>query len=195
MHPDGCFDWNDQAAMRACVDQVGFAHIFVPTLDTPMVVHAPLVIAGDAFHFHVARRNRARPFLDGARVLASVVAGDAYVSPDWYDRRTDQVPTWDYVAVEIEGTARLLDEAALLAQIDRLSDVHEATLDPKPRWTRGKVSASSIKGMLAAIEAYEIGDVTMRGTRKLSQNKSAADRAGVASHIASPLLAQMIRAL
>ena len=195
MHPDGCFDWNDEPAMRACVEQVGFAHIFVPTVDAPMVVHAPLVIAGDAFRFHVARRNRARPLLDGARVLASVVAGDAYVSPDWYDRRTDQVPTWNYVAVEIEGTARLLDEAALLAQIDRLSDVHEATLDPKPRWTRDKVSASSMKGMLAAIEAYEIGEVTMRGTRKLNQNKSAADRAGVASHIASPLLAQLIRAL
>ena len=195
MHPDGCFDWTDEAAMRACVDQVGFAHIFVPTVDAPMVVHAPLVIAGDAFRFHVARRNRARPFLDGARVVASVVAGNAYVSPDWYDRRTDQVPTWDYVAVEIEGTARLLDEAALLAQIDRLSDVHEATLDPKPRWTRDKVSTSSMKSMLAAIEAYEIGDVTMRGTRKLSQNKSAADRAGVAEHISSPLLAGMIRAL
>ncbi len=166
MHPDGCFDWNDEPAMRACVEQVGFAHIFVPTVDAPMVVHAPLVIAGDA-----------------------------YVSPDWYDRRTDQVPTWNYVAIEIEGTARRLDGDALLVQIDRLSDVHEATLDPKPRWTRDKVSASSMKFMLAAIEAYEIGEVTMRGTRKLNQNKSAADRAGVASHIASPLLAQMIRAL
>ena len=195
MHPDGCFHWNDQAAMRACVEQVGFAHIFVPTLDAPMVIHAPLVIAGDAFRFHLARRNRARPFLAGARVLASVVAGNAYVSPDWYDRRTDQVPTWNYVAVEIEGTARLLDDDALLAQIDRLSDVHEATLYPKPRWTRDKVSTASMKGMLAAIEAYEIGDVTMRGTRKLNQNKSAADRAGVAGQIASPLLARMIRAL
>jgi transcriptional regulator len=195
MHPDGCFHWNDKVAMRACVEQVGFAHIFVPTLDAPMVIHAPLVIAGDAFRFHLARRNRARPFLDGARVLASVVTGDGYVSPDWYDRRTDQVPTWNYVAVEIEGTARLLDDDALLAQIDRLSDVHEATLDPKPRWTRDKVSASSMKRMLAAIEAYEIGDVSMRGTRKLNQNKSAADRAGVAEQIASPLLAQMIREL
>lgn len=195
MHPDGYFAWPDEAAMRACVEQVGFAHIFVPTNDGPMVVHAPLVLAGEAFRFHVARRNRARPFLDGERVLASVVAGNAYVSPDWYDRRTDQVPTWNYVAVEIEGIARLLDEAALLAQLDRLSDVHEATLDAKPGWTRDKVSASSMKGLLAAIEAYEIGDVTMRGTRKLNQNKSAADRAGVADHIASPLLAQMIRAL
>jgi transcriptional regulator len=90
------------------------------------------------------------------------------------------VPTWNYVAVEAEGRLERLSRDALIAQIDALGDEHEARLAPKPAWMRDKVPAAAYERMLAAIEGYVIRVEAWRGTGKLSQNKPAVDRTGVA---------------
>ncbi len=179
MHPRPDFHWRDAAAMQAFVAARGFAHIFALTADGPMVVHAPVtVMAGGALRFHLGRANRIRRHLDGAAVVASIAADDSYISPDWYDA-PDQVPTWNFRAVEVAGTARALDEAALIAQLDDLSANFEAALAPKRPWTRAKMSPGSFEGMLPGILAFEIAGATWRGTCKMSQNKTGADRRGV----------------
>ncbi len=167
--------------MQALVRAVGFAHLFVVGSEGPMVAHAPLVVTPEgAVHFHIARTNRVTPHLDGAALLGSVVADDFYVSPDWYEA-VDGVPTWDYVAVEIEGVARPLGTDELVAQLDALSAVHEAALAPKRPWTRAKMTPGRFEAMLPAIRGFAIDAPVWRGTRKLSQNRSPADRAGVAA--------------
>lgn len=177
MHPNPVMHWDDAAAMRTFVAARGFAHIFASTPAGPMVEHAPLTLAGEHFRFHLARRNRLHAHLDGATVLASVAGPDGYVSPDWYAEARDQVPTWNYVTVEIEGVAHALNEAALRGQLDVLAEVNEAGLAPKPPWTIGKAAPARI-AMLRAIQGFELRVTALRGTRKLSQNKNAADRAG-----------------
>ena len=180
MHPNKSFRWTDETEMRAFAAARGFAHVFAATADGPMVAHVPLTLAeGGHFRFHLSRGNRLGRHLDGAAVLASVAGDDFYVSPDWYAAPVDQVPTWNYITVEIEGIAHALGEADLLDQIDALSAAHEARLAPKPVWTRDKVSEPKLHGMVSAIEAFELEVSAIRGNRKLSQNKHAADRAGV----------------
>jgi transcriptional regulator len=179
MHPNKAFAWTDTDAMRAFVEETGFAHLFAMTGAGPIVAHVPLVVIGENFRFHLARSNRLTPHLDGARILASVVGVHGYVSPDWYAQSANQVPTWNYVVVEIEATAHALGEAELLDQIDRLSHVHESRLAPKPEWTRAKLSDVAEREMVAAIQAFELRSATLRGTRKLSQNKPQTDRDGV----------------
>lgn len=182
MHPNKFFRWADEDAMCAFVASRGFAHLFVATLSGPMVAHVPLTLArGGHFRFHLSRGNRLTPHLDGATVLASVSGEDFYISPDWYAAPADQVPTWNYVTVEIAGTTRALSEADLLEQIDSLSAVHEAKLAPKPVWTRDKVSEPKMRAMISAIQAFEIEVSRIEGTRKLSQNKNEADRLGAAA--------------
>jgi transcriptional regulator len=175
MHPNPAFRPEtdtllDQAAA------IGFAHLFVATPAGPMVAHAPLTRHGDALRFHLARANRLHPYLNGAIVLASLAAPDGYVSPNWYAKQGDQVPTWNYVAVEIEGVAHAIPEAALLEQLDALADAHEPR--PGPR-TRANTDPEAIAAMVRAIEGFEVAVTAIRGTTKLSQNKPAADRAGV----------------
>lgn len=192
MHPDPSFAWDDVPAMQAFVADHPFAHIFVANAG---VVHAPVTVAtGGALQFHLARRNRVADALAGARVVVSVVGPHGYVSPDWY-ASAGQVPTWNYVAVEAEGFARPLDRAALIAQIDALTAASEAHLAPKPRWTRNAVPAAAFAAMLDAIAGFEIVVDEWRGTRKLSQNKPAADREGVVAALAAldPALAAAMR--
>jgi len=184
MHPNRLFHWTDENEMRAFVEARGFAHLFVAGA-LPTVAHIPLTLSPKGFRFHLSRGNLAFAAIDGATVLASITANDFYVSPDWYVNGANQVPTWNYIAVEIEGVARALNNADLLEQIDALSAAHEANLSPKPKWTSDKVSPDRLRAMLGAIEAFEIEVTAMRGTRKLSQNKSAGDRAGVSAALAA----------
>lgn len=176
MHPDRRFradaDWLDFAAAR------GFAHIFASTGDGPMVVHAPLTRAGDALHFHVSRANRIAPQLAGAAVVASVSTMDGYISPNWYEQPGDQVPTWNFVAVEFAGVAHPLEEPALIAQLDALAERHEPAANP---WRRTKTAPAVFTRMLRGIVGFELRVGTIRETVKLSQNKTGADRAGVAA--------------
>lgn len=180
MHPDPCFRL-DVAACRRIARATAFAHIFVTGPRGAGVIHAPCTLddAGD-LRFHCAARNRVLPLLEDARAIASFSPLDGYVSPDWYE--TDaQVPTWNYVAVEAEGNVEQLPRSALIAQIDALGDEHEARLAPKPAWTRDKVPVASYDRMIDAIRGFVIRTDAWRGTAKLSQNKPAADRAGVSA--------------
>ncbi|WP_425228483.1 FMN-binding negative transcriptional regulator [Sphingomonas sp.] len=175
MHPNPAFR-PDAAALLDHAARIAFAHLFVATPAGSMVAHAPLTRHGERLRFHLARANRLHPHLDGAAVLASLAAPEGYVSPNWYARPGNQVPTWNYLAIEIEGVARALPEAALLEQLDTLADAHE----PRPHpWTRAKADSATIAAMLRAIQGFEIEVTTIRGTAKLSQNKNAEDRAGV----------------
>src|SRR5688572_25830270 len=136
-HPSRHFAWQDREAMLAFLRDVAFCTICADGL---AVVHAPVVVAGeDCLRFHVSRSNRAVEALDRGRALVSCLGPDAYISPDWYGT-PDQVPTWNYVAVEAEGPLRRLDREELVALLDDLGTAHEARLAPKPAWTRDKMS-------------------------------------------------------
>ncbi len=191
MHPNRAFAWADREEMLAFVADVSFATIAV---DGPFMVHTPVVVAApDRLRFHIARGNRAAQALDGARALASFLGPDTYISPDWYGT-ADQVPTWNYVSVEAEGPLRRLDTDELAALLDDLSALHEARLAPKPAWTRGKMAPGRFEGMLKAIIGYELTIEELRGTRKLGQHKSDAERAGAAAGLApfDPVMAELM---
>jgi transcriptional regulator len=178
MFPAEPFAWTDEAAMRAFIAERSFAQITCVADGRPLAAHAPLSFAPDgSLRFHLARNNPATGLLDGALVLATLTGPDAYVSPDWYGT-ADQVPTWNYVLVEVTGTARRLDADALRRQIDELSAAQEALLAPKPAWTSAKMDPRRFALMLRAIVGYAIDAPVIRGLRKLGQNKTEAEAAG-----------------
>ena len=192
MHPNRAFDWQDREEMLGLVREIAFCTICI---DGPMVVHAPVVATGpDRLRFHVSRSNRAAGALDGARALVSCLGPDAYISPDWYGT-ADQVPTWNYLAVEAEGPLRRLDESELADLLDALSAQHETRLAPKPAWTRGKMTPGRFEAMLKAIVGFELTIEQLRGTCKLGQNKKDSERAGAADGLETlnPALARMMR--
>lgn len=184
MHPDPAF----RSATADALDRaaaLGFAHVFAATAAGPMVVHAAVTRHGAALRFHTARANRAAPHLDGAALLVSLAAPDGYISPNWYTRPGDQVPTWNYVAIEIDGTARATGEAALVEHLDALAANHEPRVNPALPWTRDKIDDAVFRAMLPAIIGFEVAVAAVRATTKLSQNKRETDRAGVIAGLAA----------
>jgi transcriptional regulator len=199
MHPNSAFRPRQDDLAELLVREIGFAAVFAATPDGPRVAHAPVVLSDDraTLQFHLARGNALTRHLDGATALAVVQGPDAYVSASWYEA-ADQVPTWNYVAIEMEGVVSKLDDAALIAQLDTLSAVHEARVGANPPWTRDKMNPALFSKMTGTITGFELRITAWRPTIKLSQNKSANERDRVIKGIEATghgALAQLMRHL
>jgi transcriptional regulator len=180
MHPNSAFRWDDRDALHAFAREIGFGMVFAATPDGPRVAHVPFVfLADDRIGFHVARGNGIARHLNGTEALLVVNGPDAYVSPDWYGV-DDQVPTWNYLALELQGMITQMDRDALAAQVEALSAEQERRLAPKPEWTRAKMSDGLFDKMLGAIIGFEMTITAWRSTAKLGQNKPVEARAKVA---------------
>jgi transcriptional regulator len=180
MHPNTIFRWDDRAAMRALVGELGFGTLFAATPDGPRVAHVPVVwLDDDTLALHLARGNGIVRHLDGATAVFSALGPDGYISPDWYGLDADQVPTWNYIAVELEGAMCKMDHDAMMAQIDQLAAEQEAKLEKVP-WTRSKVDPELVDKMARGIIGFRLAITAWRGTIKLGQNKPKAARLAAA---------------
>ena len=198
MHPNAAFRHQDRNLLELLIEQIGFGMVFAQTPDGPRVAHVPLLLTeGGALQFHLARGNALTKHLDGNTALVVINGPDGYVSPRWYADPA-QVPTWNYVALELEGRVRRLDAEATLAQVAGLSDLHEARVSEGQPWTMDKLPPEKLRGLLAGIVGFELEVQAWRETLKLSQNKNADERARVAAGLeseGSPAIAQLIRTL
>jgi transcriptional regulator len=182
MHPNSAFRWEDRDALRAFAEEIGFGMVLATTPDGPRVAHAPFVFLDeDRIGFHLARGNGIARHLANSEALMVVNGPDAYISPDWYGLDHNQVPTWNYLALELQGAVTRMDRDALVAQVEALSAAQEARLSPKPAWTRDKMDESIFDKMLGAIIGFELRITAWRGTAKLGQNKPEAAREGAAA--------------
>lgn len=174
MHPNRAFDWKDEEEMLRFAAQQSFAHIFAAASGELGVVHAPVLVVDGKVQFHLARRNRIAGLLSGQRVLVSVLGRHAYQSANWYVSE-NQVPTWHYEAVEIEGIAREMSPGELASFLDLLTDTNERRVQPENPWTREKMEPGRFEAMSQAIVGFEIIPEEIRGTRKFNQHKNAGD--------------------
>ena len=122
---------------------------------------------------HVARANPHWRSFDGAtRALAVFSGPHAYVSPRWYTK--PGVPTWNYLAVHAEGVPRVVtDPEAVRALLERLTEAHDGP------GGYDAIPADLVARLQRGIVAFELPIERLVGKQKLSQNKSAEDRAGV----------------
>lgn len=137
---------------------------------------------------HLARSNPVWQRLhDGARVLAVFQGPNAYVSPSWYATKAETgrvVPTWNYLAVHAEGTARVIENANWLTQhLHRLTDQHESGMTSP--WSVDDAPTEFTEKLVKAIVGVEIHVESLTGKLKASQNQSEKNRAGVKSGLES----------
>ena len=206
MHPTSKFHWTDRDELLEFVGARAFATIVAALDGRYAVAQAPLLIDEDRVLLHLSRANpiaKAMPL----RVVAIVDGPDAYVSPDWYASeptgeqvpgvrqganslhgalgRPEQVPTWNYVAVEIEGKLASTDDAMLRTILERTSAEFERRIPDKRPWTIDKLTPGAFAAMSRGIVGATLSLDSLRGTRKLSQNKPDAARAGVRDALAA----------
>lgn len=135
---------------------------------------------------HLARGNP-QCAAGGAEALALFLGPEAYVSPSWYATKRETgkvVPTWNYVAIHAYGTLRFFDdEERLLALVSRLTDHHEGRRDGD-RWSVADAPPDYLRGQLKGIVGFELPIARLEGKWKMSQNRTAPDRAGAAAGLA-----------
>jgi transcriptional regulator len=133
---------------------------------------------------HVARANPLwREARGDVQSLVVFQGPQAYVSPSHYATKAETgkvVPTWNYVTVQARGPLRAIDDAAWVhTLVSRLTERHERTR-AKP-WAVSDAPADFVQANLRAIVGIEIPLSALTGKWKVSQNRNAADRAGVAA--------------
>lgn len=169
--------------MRNFVRDAGFGMLFAVTPDGPRVAHFPVIwLDEERVGFHLARGNAMAPYLDGAEGLLVVNGPDSYISPDWYGL-ADQVPTWNYLAVELQGLIRRMEREELVSQVIAISMEQERRLRPKTPWSREKMAEGLFDRMLDGIVGFEMRVTEIRGTAKLGQNKPVAARTATAREL------------
>jgi len=160
-----------------------------------IATHLPLSFQQpDRLIGHIARANpHWRDFDPASDSLAIFTAVDGYISPSWYATKQQTgkvVPTWNYQAVHATGRLEIIEEpAALMAIVTALTDRYEKSRE-KP-WAVGDAPADYMAAQLKGIVGLVLHITRLEGKAKLSQNKSAADVAGVIDGLAyeNPALA------
>lgn len=141
----------------------------------PIATHTPMLPDGeDHLIGHVARANPQWRSLGDQEVLAVFGGPHAHVTPTWYEV-APAVPTWDYVAAHLSGRATVIEDregaAAVLRRLTATFEGETWRFDDQPE----RFLASMMKGVVVfRIEIHRV-----EASFKLSQNRSAADRAGV----------------
>ncbi|MEM8852575.1 MAG: FMN-binding negative transcriptional regulator [Pseudomonadota bacterium] len=155
--------------------------------------HVPLAIHDDAsthgfLRGHLSAGNPlAHVGEETIDVLAVFQGPQAYISPSWYPSKQEHgkvVPTWNYAVVQAHGTLRFMKDRAWL--MDHLADLTRRNESHRPApWATTDAPATFMERQLKGLVGIEIEITALSGKWKMSQNKAAADQAGVATGLLS----------
>lgn len=180
----------DRATLYALIRAHPLGLLISATPDGAVADSVPFLIdphvgANGRLRAHVARANpqwkliAAQPDMPVLVVFQGV---DTYITPSWYETKRETgkvVPTWNYVTVQARGTATIKDDPDWIAQqIADLTAFHEGKR-PDP-WAVTDAPPPFIAATIRGIVGIEIEIAELDGKWKVSQNRPAADRAGVA---------------
>jgi len=151
---------------------------------------------------HVARANPVwRAFSTQVDSVIVFQGAQTYITPSWYPSKHahgQAVPTWNYAVVHARGRPRAIEDRDwLLQHVSGLTDEHEAA-QALP-WKVADAPKDYTQRLLGAIVGIEIPITRLIGKWKVSQNRPAADRAGVIAGLAqhgdatSQAMAELVR--
>jgi transcriptional regulator len=192
MYVPPAFREDDLAALHATMREARLATLVTATAEGLVATPLPLFLRPEegpygTLYGHVARANPQWSLSPTGDALALFMGPDAYVTPSWYAAKREHgkvVPTWNYVAVHAYGPAEFFEDPdRLLEVVTRLTDLHEQSrAEP---WAVTDAPASFVRAQLKGIVGLRLPIARIEGKRKMSQNRSAADRAGVAAGLAA----------
>lgn len=192
MYVPPAFREDDLPALHDTMDATRLSNLVTATAEGLIATPLPLFLireegAYGTLYGHLARPNPQwkLPAIGDAMVL--FMGPDAYVTPSWYASKREHgkvVPTWNYVTVHAYGPVEFFEDTERLhAVVTRLTDLHE-----QPRaepWAVADAPEAFTSAQLRGIVGLRLPINRIEGKRKMSQNRSAGDRAGVAAGLAA----------
>ena len=192
MYVPPAFREDDLSTLHAAINEARLAQLVTATEAGLIATPLPLFLAPDegphgTLYGHVARANEQWKLPPIGDAMALFMGPHAYVSPNWYPSKQEHhkvVPTWNYVAVHAYGPVEFFeDPQRLLAVVTRLTNLHEQG-NAAP-WAVSDAPEAFISAQLRGIVGLRLPITRIEGKLKMSQNRSAEDRAGVATGLAA----------
>ncbi|GAA4020830.1 FMN-binding negative transcriptional regulator [Allokutzneria multivorans] len=176
-----------RAWLRAGYD---FGQLIAPGRDRefPVVVPTHFVLDGDEVLVHLARPNPVWEALaENPRVMLVVVGDYAYVRSSW--NGPGAVPTSYYAAVQLECSARVVDDASEKAELLNRQLSH---FEPGS----GRRPVSAVEGpdrrLLPGIRGLVLSITGVRAKFKFGGNKDLAHRSRVAGYLPAAVAARVL---
>lgn len=173
------FQVTDQKIISDLIRRYNFATILVAGSDDISVSHLPLVFEENATNQglligHMARANPQWKFFDSNKKVKVIFHGPhSYISPRWYQPSPDNVPTWNYAVVHIDGAACVIKDPA-----EAYKKMRELVAQHDPDWPLN-LPESVKKELMAEIVVFEIQVQKIEAKFKLSQNQVELNRGNV----------------
>ncbi|ACI58291.1 FMN-binding negative transcriptional regulator (plasmid) [Rhizobium leguminosarum bv. trifolii WSM2304] len=186
MYTPPAFVVEDKPEIYDMIRHCPLANFITATPAGPMATPLPMILdekegSLGVLYGHLARPN---PQWESALIgeaLAVFLGPDAYVTPSWYPSKVEHgkvVPTWNYTAVQVSGPVEFFhDPDRLLEVVSRLTRHHEG--DRTSPWAVTDAPEDFIRAQLRGIVGIRMPISNIAGKRKMSQNRSQADRQGV----------------
>jgi transcriptional regulator len=178
---------DDRERQFALIRSHPFALLITSGAGGLMANAAPFILDAEqgVLRAHLARANPQWQDLPlegpGLDVLVVFQGVDHYITPGWYETKRETgkvVPTWNYAMVQVQGKARATHDAQWLrAQIGALTEQMEGPRSAP--WAVEDAPDDFVRSQIKGIVGIEVEIVSTMGKWKLSQNRNAADRAGV----------------
>ena len=170
------------------MQKYSFATLVSVTSDGPFISHLPVLLdtSKKTLLSHCAKANpHWKHFKDGNPVTVIFNGPHAYISPAWYKSDPDNVPTWNYVAVHVKGTARIIEDAHdAWASMNTLVRYYENFYETG--WSLPTEPNETLKNDLSrGITVFEISMDHVEAKFKLSQKKDLQDRNSVIENLPS----------
>ncbi|MCY8973107.1 FMN-binding negative transcriptional regulator [Bacillus atrophaeus] len=158
------------------VQNNSFGTIVTTAQGKPIATHLPLQLMkeGGTYYItgHIAYGNpQWRTFETCEDVLVMFQGPHAYISSSWYEK--ENVPTWNYQAVHLYGTASILNEEELKHDLTMLLQKYEKHRKNPILWD--KLSPQLLESQLKGIVGFKIKVGEIQASYKLSQNRNETD--------------------
>lgn len=162
----------NQEEINAFLQANSFGILINQTEGKLTATHIPLELDTDKegktiLQGHLSKENpQWKGFSENDQILAIFSGPHSYISSSWYDH--ENVPTWNYIAVHVYGTIKIIEGEAVIASLKKLVDKYEKSSENPVR-----VEDLSKKTMMQTrgIIAFEIEITEIHATKKLSQNR------------------------
>ena len=163
----------------------GFATLVRNINGVPTASHIPLELelnqAGEqVLTGHVSRANSLAKNIDpNSEALAIFTGAHSYISSSWYDHIN--VPTWNYIAVHVYGTLRILEGDELMHAIGRLVDRYEKH-SAKPV-SLDSMGRDYVRKEMHGLIGFEMTINRVEGAWKLSQNRDHKNKLNIVAEL------------
>jgi transcriptional regulator len=170
----------DRRFLHDFMDEFAFVELITVT-PSLRITHIPVWLDRAAgpygtIHGHISRQNPQHTTFDGKQTGVVVFSGPhGYISPTWYAKTGNVVPTWNFAVVHATGKLRPVEGKKelneLLSKLIAKFETYQGT-----SYDFSKLDETYKYGLMGGIIGFEMEVELLEGKFKLGQDRSAADR-------------------